>query len=737
MINTCKHRKTKSAVILLLLLIIQGCGGSNNRTETRPTEVDQRAGLPSSLTPRPGPPILYAAYSSAPQLENSGIWTAPPILISGASAYRSGEFIYQDWLFDDRGASGTPDFNDPHGISSSSYLFSRKAGTLTYPTNPVYGNNAADLVELRMRSLDQATAFRITLNTMIESERVAFTLALGSSDAPVDWPLGSAVQSPAAMFVTVHGGHAVVHEANNPTPLTTDIPLNVDRERRQIEVRIPHSLWNPGVGRVRLAAGVGLWDLESNQYLQPGLIANETTPGGAALSGAALFNVAFRDEPMPEFSAKSGRTIVDAAAQSLVEARFWRERSQADALASGDISQFYALVDFAKLQDEANDESGVPSTGHMNRIFASRFEFGQGIDYSRECGLGTSGECDGPLIGQLQPYAIYVPQNPPPQEGYGLTLLLHALSANFNQYLGSRHAEQYGERGPGSIVMTPAARGPDGFYIDMAEADVFEVWADVARHYPLNAEWVAMSGISMGGIGSFRLASRYPDLFARIAPVVATSPVEHLVANMHNIPVMMWISVLDELQPLPLTELTVQALDGAGLRYDVLNFPSWDHLSPSTNDYYPQAAEFLGEHRVERNPSRVRYIVDLTQDSPRALVVAPRGAYWVSQIKLNDESLSIGEVDIVTEGHGIKQGEPMSVNPSTGVLSGGNHEPAPYIRRQREWSLPTSIQRTDRIHIKAQNIKYLEIDPTRAGLSCFPDIRIDADSPVEVKLAGC
>tara|TARA_R110001592_G_scaffold126230_1_gene337131 strand:- start:576 stop:2804 length:2229 start_codon:yes stop_codon:yes gene_type:complete len=725
------------ALFVFAVLSIQGCRENNKINENQSIDVDQLAGLPSNIIPRPGPPILYAPPPVAPQLSNTGVWNAQPILISGATAYRSGEFIYQDWLFDDHGAAGTQDFTDPQGLGSTSYIFSRKAGTLTYPTNSAYANNAADLVELRVRALNNATAFRLTLNTMMEPELSAFTLAIGASDEPVDWPLGAGVRSPAVIFVTVHGNEAVAHKASDLTVIEADITVNVDRVRRQIEVRVPHGIWRPGRGKVRLAAGVGLWDLESGQYLQPGLIANDTTPGGAAISGAALYNVAFREEPMPQFTAKSGRTIVDAAAQALAEAHFWRERAQADALSLGDISAFYAVVDFAKLMDSITDESGVPLTGHMNRIFASRFEYGQGVDYARQCGIGTTGECDGPLIGQLQPYAIYVPRTPPSVEGYGLTLLLHALSANFNQYLGSRHAEQYGERGRGSIVITPAARGPDGFYIDMAEADVFEVWADVARHYKLDPEWVAMSGISMGGIGSFRLASRYPDLFARIAPVVATTPVEHLVASMHNVPVMMWVSVLDELQSLPLTELTVQALDSAGLRYDVLSFPTWDHLSPSTYDYYPQATAFLGEHLVERNPARVRYIIDRSQDSPRAGVVAPSGAYWVSNIELNDEQLLTGEIDIVTEGLGVAQGEPTPLSSNVGVLSGGSHEPAPYVRRQRGWSSSTAIPPTDRVHIKARNVKYLQIDPARAGLSCFPDIRIEADGPVEVGLIGC
>ena len=64
------------------------------------------AGLPSvSSGARPGPDVLYAPAPRAPQLENTGPWQAPPILVSGARAYRDGEFLYQDFLLDDYGAA--------------------------------------------------------------------------------------------------------------------------------------------------------------------------------------------------------------------------------------------------------------------------------------------------------------------------------------------------------------------------------------------------------------------------------------------------------------------------------------------------------------------------------------------------------------------------------------------------------------------------------------------------------
>src|SRR3954470_8905137 len=84
------------------------------------------ASLYSGRGPRPGPDILYADAPRAPQLENTGVWHAPPILVSGATAYRDGEFLYQDFLYDDHGGRFTRDPNDPR---SGDDTFSEPNGT--------------------------------------------------------------------------------------------------------------------------------------------------------------------------------------------------------------------------------------------------------------------------------------------------------------------------------------------------------------------------------------------------------------------------------------------------------------------------------------------------------------------------------------------------------------------------------------------------------------------------------
>src|SRR5947209_7961967 len=221
---------------------------------------------------RPGPASLYRAPAVAPQLTNAGVWRAQPILVSGASAYRHGEFLYQDWLYDDHGAHEAPDPNDPR---ASGDTFSKPDGIYDYPTGAGYANDAADLVEFRVKPLARATAFRITLNTLENPSLIAFSIAIGGVPGQsYPFPDGANVSAPAGLFLTVHrSGSQLVGElvhARGGAPVTGRAPtVKLDLHRRQIEVEVPHSDWNPGRHVVRLAMGVGLWDGANHRYLLP------------------------------------------------------------------------------------------------------------------------------------------------------------------------------------------------------------------------------------------------------------------------------------------------------------------------------------------------------------------------------------------------------------------------------------------------------------------------------------
>jgi hypothetical protein len=699
--------------------------------------------------PRPGPSILYAPPVVAPELTDTGIWHAPPILASGASAYRKGEFLYQDWIYDDYGAHDTTDPNDPR---SSGNLFSRPNGTYTYPTGPGYDFNAADLVEFRVKPTRPATAFRITLNTLQNPLLIAFSIAIGGRPGhPVPFPYGANVKAPAGLFLTVHpSGSKLVATLTRATGQAIRGPapmVRVDRRRHQIKVSVPHRDWNPRRSTVRFAMGVGLWDAANQRYLLPQQTASASSPGGAgtASNPAAFFNVAFRSnrqEPLP---------VPTGGANAIADARWWRDAAQGAALAAGDISAFHANVSFAKLWRRGTDNSQIPTTGPFDRILSSHFQLGQGEQFANQCGLqGASNpaSCRPEYLGQLQPYAIYIPKGPTPRAGWGMTLLLHSLSAGYNQYLGTRNQSQFALRPRPSIVITPLARGPDQFYEGLGEADVFEVWNAVAHLYKLNPAYTDITGYSMGGFGTFDMGAQFPDLFARAQPTVGEETDNNVLASFRNLPVLMWNVHGDELVNNKAFQATANMLAQLGYRFTLhAHLPCLttgsplcspvlpEHLELAINDWFKPAANFLGSAMVNRNPFHVTYVVDPARDSRKYRVLANH-AYWVGGLRVR-QSGSLGTFNALSHGFGLGDPKPSGVGNGSGTLVGGHLGPLHYTSQTQTWGKTPQARRSDSITINATNIATATIKVARARVDCHAKLTIKSDGPIKVRLAGC
>ena len=711
-----------------------------------------RSSLYAGPAPKPGPRLLYRkAPKPAPQLRNRGPWRAKPILVSGASAYRGGEFLYQDFLYDDFGAKGTDDPEDPRQGDDS---FSSTSGTYTYPDDGRYAQNAADLVELRVRAKRRSTLIRLTLNTLKDPALHAATIAIGGGEA-VAWPHEAGVTSPARRFLTWNGREAELLDADGTDARGPDPRARVSKRRNQVTLRVPRRAWNPKRRQVRLAAGLGLWDEAAEAYLQPRQSRTQTEPGGAGglADPPAIFNVAFRfDEPWPEVG-DIGGTLADAA--------WWRERSQARALADGDVSEFFTKVDFGKLRRGVRDSmrgerGGIPRTGPMIRVLSSRFSDGEGVDYDVDC--GSTEFCTGQYTGRLQPYSIYVPEKPRPAGGYGLTLLLHSLGATYTQFADSDNQSQFGERGRGHIVITPLSRGPDGWYYSRAGADVFEVWADVARRYRLAPRRTAIAGYSMGGYATYKLATQFPDLFAAGQPTVgppglgislpvgvsppASSMTTGMLPSLRHVPLMIWNGVEDELVPVAGVQAHIDALDALEYRYVFDLFTLTDHFALAVNDEYGPAADFLGERKVVRNPARVTYVRNPSMDFA-GLGTKADHAYWLSGIHVRNEQANGGRGTVDAFSHGFGRGDPPAqpTQRSAGTLTGGQFYPdpagAPYTRQSRGWGDAPGIERRRRLDLTLTNIDRVRVHMRRARLGCNANVDLESDGPARVVLVGC
>jgi hypothetical protein len=546
------------------------------------------------------------------------------------------------------------------------------------------------------------------------------------------------VKAPANLFLTVHpAGKRLVadHKAT----------VKLFRKRRQIEVRIPHRAWNPKRRSVRLWAGFGLWDTAGKRYLLPQSSADSTHPGGAgtASAPAAFFNVAFRTHEPAQKPTEGNDVLVNAA--------WWRDRTQGTALAAGDISALHADVSFGKLARRVRDNSAVPRSGAMDRILPTHFELAQGADFSQAC-LSQPANCPGQYQGRLQPYAIYIPHMARPAGGYGLTLLLHSLSANYNQYYGSRNQSQFGERAVPSIVITPESRGPDEDYENYGAADVFDVWADVAGRYKLDPAVTDITGYSMGGLGSLKLGSQFPDLFARSQPTVGFETNNDVLASLRNVPVLMWNNNGDELANDVLYNTTASKLESLGYRYELDAFrpcanpacsPLFpNHLQLAVNDEFAPAAKFLGAATAERNPAHVTYVLDTARNHAKIQLVGDH-AYWVSGLALRDPGQTgatgdpTGQIDAVSHGSGASDPAPAITQPGAGQLTGGNLGPIEFTSRTKTWAAPTPGPRANVIDITATNLSKASIDVQRASVDCSVKLNITTDGPIDVALPGC
>jgi poly(3-hydroxybutyrate) depolymerase len=133
----------------------------------------------------------------------------------------------------------------------------------------------------------------------------------------------------------------------------------------------------------------------------------------------------------------------------------------------------------------------------------------------------------------LQPYALYLPRGEPPAAGWPLVVSLHGAYSNHRLNMrrvfgkSNRPGETDEEASRNEvpladvpmIVVAPFGRGEFMGFQGLGERDVLQVMADVRRAYAVDPDRVYLTGLSMGGEGTWHIGLRHPDLFAAIVPV--------------------------------------------------------------------------------------------------------------------------------------------------------------------------------------------------------------------------
>jgi poly(3-hydroxybutyrate) depolymerase len=213
---------------------------------------------------------------------------------------------------------------------------------------------------------------------------------------------------------------------------------------------------------------------------------------------------------------------------------------------------------------------------------------------------------------EIMPYRMYVPKAYTGAKAFPLIVALHGLGGTEDSFFESYDkvlpplAEQHGY-----IVAAPIGYRVDGFYgwgvgaqrmdaatqrmRELSEQDVMQVLQRVRQQYKIDENRIYLMGHSMGGIGTWAIGPKYPDIWAAIAPLSAIgSP--NTVERMRHIPEIIVHGDADPTVDVASSRTMVEKLKALGVEYKYIEVPGGLH-SDVVAPNLPAVIEFFDAHK--------------------------------------------------------------------------------------------------------------------------------------------
>jgi predicted esterase len=682
-----------------------------------------------------------AALRSEPSLPVPTGWGFPTAFsrTSGTGRLIGGALEWTDWIDDAYGASspeGAPinsiTLNGPLSPANGDYVYA--AGSA--------GNDGADIFRAAVGLTRTATIWRIDWNTLADPSipiaEWTFDTDDNASTGASEWPAGANVGSPGierALVVSAKGAE-LINAVTDRTIAT--IHTTVDRSSQSFLVRIPRKLM-PVSRRWRIRLAAGLDDAAGNGFAVP------TLTGGAAAPSSAprIYNITFRTAAQEPPIFTDGQTDAQVArlrayladtpllgayggdgATALVTGNFWGEDDQANTLATGDVSKFSQVINWAALA--ARKRTAPPLVkGYSERWYRTDLHLGQGMDDTEDA--------NPTYLERVQPYAVYIPSNYTGRRALPLTWLLHSLDGNYNQYGGIDPRQVQEEcQDRDSICVSPEGFGPDGGWAGDAEHDFWQVWRQMALGYKIAPDRSVISGYSMGGIGTFIIGATYPSDFSEGMALdgltdSGCSNVDRA-ANDHWVPYVISNAEIDELSPYTDAVEEEQDFQGAGNRFDLFTTSLPEHNATAASDgFSTQIAALGGTPEAMVSPGTINYTwCPAVVDS--ALGLGPTSVYWLSGFSERSASASDAQV-VVIDGAIPTPSETLSTNTTSVVPP----DAPPMLKTTGAWNAGTTPAPNATLSMKLTNVAALSFDTVAARLP-HGSATIDSDGVTALTL---
>jgi pimeloyl-ACP methyl ester carboxylesterase len=182
--------------------------------------------------------------------------------------------------------------------------------------------------------------------------------------------------------------------------------------------------------------------------------------------------------------------------------------------------------------------------------------------------------------GSGQPFRLNIPTDYDPARATPLSLYAHGYSGSHVE-----HTVGWAEK-TGAFDMAVLGRSRGGFYHALSEVDVMDALAYVRAHWNIDSSRIFLNGGSMGGLASYWLGARHPEIWASIRPDCGIA-LEAPLGNLRHTPAYAIHSRDDNIVPILQDKASVRRLRELGgmavyEQIDGFKHAAWDYAPGNT-----------------------------------------------------------------------------------------------------------------------------------------------------------
>lgn len=206
-------------------------------------------------------------------------------------------------------------------------------------------------------------------------------------------------------------------------------------------------------------------------------------------------------------------------------------------------------------------------------------------------------------------YLLYLPEDYlTSQKDFPLILFLHGAGERGNDvskveiHGPPKLIAKEGKSFP-FVIVSPQCPKED-WWTSGKQLDILNAFLDdILENYRIDKDRIYLTGLSMGGYGTWSLAAAHPDRFAAIAPICGGGNTWDA-RRVANLPVWVFHGAKDQVVPIEKSEIMVAALEKAGGSVEFTVYPEAGHDSWTETYNNPDLYEWFLKHSRRSNESK-------------------------------------------------------------------------------------------------------------------------------------